>query len=156
MSYLLSFFWYMNLLSTYNIMYINGASRWTQNVALEPWVIYTPTHVLLHTSGICLVHSTNNQFEYVVEIDLPGENNHLHIRLLDVLLDSQLVILQLNNVYHVHDPCRFHKYLQVRLLSQNFESITFTHILRHLNQVANYMTNEVLDWHLSHWIHHLS
>jgi hypothetical protein len=83
-------------------------------------------------------------------IGLLTEASHCHIRHLSVLLDSQLVVLQLNNVYHVHDPCLFRKYLQVRLLSHNFDSITFTHIPRQFNQVADHMANLVLDWHLSH------
>ena len=36
---------------------------------------------------------------------------HHHIRHLSIFLDSQLVVLQLNNVYCVHDPCLFRKYL---------------------------------------------
>jgi ribonuclease HI len=136
--------------SSYHIGYADGASRWTQNLASAAWALYTPSHVLLHSSGICLGSTTNNQDEYDVVIGLLAEASHRHIRHLSVLLDSQLVVLQLNNVYHVHDPCLFRKYLQVRLLSRNFDSITFTHIPRQLNQVADHMANLVLDWHLSH------
>jgi hypothetical protein len=78
-------------------------------------------------------------------VDGLGCYNHLII-----LLDSHLVILQLKNVYHVCDPYIFHKFLQVRLLSQNFDSITFTHIPRQFYQTTDNMDNTVLDWHLSH------
>jgi hypothetical protein len=61
-----------------------------------------------------------------------------------------VVVLQLNNVYRVHDPCLFRKYLQVRLLSRHFDSITFTHIPRELNQTTDDIANMVLDWHISH------
>jgi hypothetical protein len=77
-----------------------------------------------------------------------------HIRHLSVFLDSQLVVLQLNNVYRVRDPCLFRKYLQVRLLSRHFDSITFTHIPRQLNQTTDQIANMVLDWHISHQATH--
>ena len=100
---------------------------------------------MLHSSGICLGSVTNNQAEYTAFIGLLSDAQHHHIRHLSIFLDSQLVVLQLNNVYRVHDPCLFRKCLQVRLLSQHFDSITFTHIPRQLNQITNNLANIVLD-----------
>jgi ribonuclease HI len=136
--------------STFHIGYTNGASHWTQNLASAAWALYTPSHELLHSSGICLGSTTKNQAEYAVRIGLLTEANNCHIHYLSILLDSQLVILQLNNVYHVCDPFLFRKYLQVRILSRHFYSITFTHIPRQFNQIAVNMANLVLDLHLSH------
>jgi ribonuclease HI len=136
--------------SAFHIGYADGASRWTQNLASAAWALYTPSHELLHSSGICLGSATNNQAEYTAVIGLLAEASHHHIHHLSILLDSQLIVLQLNNVYHVRDPCLFRKYLQVRLLSRHFDSITFTHIPRQFNQIADNMANLVLDWHLSH------
>jgi ribonuclease HI len=136
--------------SAYHIGYADGASRWTHSLTSAAWALYTPSHILLHSNGICLDLATNNQDKYDDIIGLFTEASHHHFCYLSVLLDSQLVILCLNNVYHVYDPFLLRKYLQVRLLSRNFDSITFTHIPRNLNQVADHMANLVLDWHLSH------
>jgi ribonuclease HI len=144
------FYIQMHHSSSYHIGYADDASRWTQNLASAAWALYTPSHVLLHSSGISLGSATNNQVEYAVVIGLLTEASHYHIRHLSVLLYSQLVILQLNNVYHIHDPCLFRKYLHVRLLSYNFDSITFAHILGQFNQITHNMANLVLDWHSSH------
>ena len=119
---------------TYHIGYTDGASRWTQDLTSAAWALYTPSHEMLHSSGICLGPTTNNQAEYTVVIGLLANAQRHHIHHLSVFLDSQLVVLQLNNVYRVRDPCLFRKYLQVRLLSQHIDSITFTHIPRQLNQ----------------------
>jgi ribonuclease HI len=134
----------------YHIGYADSASRWTQNLASTAWALYTPSHEMLHSSGICLGSATNNQAEYTAVIGLLADAQHHHIRHLSVFLDSQLVVLQLNNVYRVRDPCLFHKYLQVRLLSRHFDSITFTHIPRQLNQITDNLANIMLDWHISH------
>jgi ribonuclease HI len=136
--------------SAYHIGYADGASHWTQNLASVAWALYTPSHELLHSNDICLGSTTNNQEEYTIVIGLLAEASHRHIHHLSILLDSQLVVLQLNNVYRVRDPCLFRKYLQVRLLSRHFDSITFTHIPRQFNQIVDNMANLVLDWHLSH------
>jgi ribonuclease HI len=138
--------------SAFHIGYTDGASCWTQNLASTTWALYTPSHELLHSSGICLGSATNNQAEYTAIIGLLSKARSRHIRHLSVLLDSQLVVLQLNNVYRVRDPYLFRKYLQVTLLSRHFDSITFTHIPRQYNQIADNMANLVLDWHLSHQV----
>ena len=101
----------------YHIGYADDASCWTQNLASAAWDLYTPSHEMLHSSGICLGPATNNQAEYTAVIGLLADAQRHHIRHLSVFLDSQLVVLQLNNVYRICDPCLFRKYLQVRLLS---------------------------------------
>jgi ribonuclease HI len=101
----------------YHIGYADSASHWTQNLASAAWALYTPSHEMLHSSRICLGSTTNNQAEYTVIISLLANAQHHRIRHLSIFLDSQLVILQLKNVYRIHYPCLFHKYLQVILLS---------------------------------------
>jgi ribonuclease HI len=134
----------------YHIGYANDTSRWTQNITSTAWDLYTPSHEMLHSSGIRLGLATNNQAKYTIVIGLLANAQHHRIHHLSVFLDSQLVILQLNNVYCIRDPCLFHKYLQVRLLSRHFDFITFTHIPRQLNQIIDNLANIVLDWHISH------
>jgi ribonuclease HI len=138
----------------YHIGYTDGANRWTQNLSSAAWALYTPSHEMLHSSGICLGPTTNNQAEYTVVIGLLNDAQHHHIRHLSIFLDSQLVVLHLNNVYRVRNPCLFRKYLQVRLVSRHFDTITFTHIPRQLNQTTDEIANMVLDWHIPHQATH--
>jgi ribonuclease HI len=95
----------------YHIGYADGASRWTQNLSSATWALYTPSHDMLHSSGICLGSETNNQSEYTTVIGLLADAQHHDIRHLSIFLDSQLVVLQLNNVYRIRDLCLFLKYL---------------------------------------------
>jgi ribonuclease HI len=134
----------------YHIGYADGTNRWTQNLASTSWALYNPSHELLHSSGICLGSTTKNQAKYTVVIGLLADAQHHRIRHLIIFLDSQLVVLELNNVYRVRDPCLFRKYLQVSILSRHFDFITFTHIPRQLNQITDNLSNIVLDWHISH------
>jgi ribonuclease HI len=138
----------------YHIGYANDTSRWTQNLASAAWALYTPSHEMLHSSGICLGSATNNQDEYTVVIGLLDDAQNYYICHLSIFLDSQLVVLQLKNVYLIRDPCLFRKYLKVILLSRHFDSITFTHIPIQLNQITDNLANIVLDWHISHQATH--
>ena len=67
-----------------------------------------------------------------------------------VRLDSQLIIMQLNNHYRVRIPVLLCYFLRVRLLERHFQTITFEHVPREFNALADSLENYVLDWHLSH------
>ena len=86
------------------IGYVDGASRHTQRLASAAWVIFTPQGQLLSSGGICLGDTTNNVAEYSTVIELLRDALSLGISHLQVYLDSQLVVSQLNGVYHIYDP----------------------------------------------------
>lgn len=67
-----------------------------------------------------------------------------------VRLDSHLVVMQLTNHYQIHNPILLHPYLRERLLKRQFEFITYEHIPREFNAVADSLENYILDYHLSH------
>ena len=73
---------------------------------------------------------------------------HIHVR-----LDSLLLVMQLNGVYHVHNQVLFRKYLQVKPLVHEFETITFSHVPIAQNHYVDTIANNILDWHLSHVYH---
>jgi hypothetical protein len=73
----------------------------------------------------------------------------LGIHRLVVRLDSQLVVLQLSNVYSIRSPTLLRVYLRIRLLERHFDYIEYQHILRSLNTLTNALANYVLDRHLN-------
>jgi ribonuclease HI len=84
--------------------YADSSSWHTQRLASTAWVIFTPQGQLLSSGGICLGDTTNNVVEYSAVIELLRDALSLGISHLWVYLDAQLVVSQLNRVYHVHDP----------------------------------------------------
>ena len=72
------------------------------------------------------------------------------IQSLEVLLDWQLVVSQLNGLYNVRDPTLLRRLLRVRLLERQFDYITYIHIPRRYNHVADSYANYILDWKFSH------
>ena len=86
------------------IGYVDGASRWSPNFTLVAWVIYSPSHKLIHIDGICVGTATNNQDKYDGVNGLLAAALKLGVHHLDVFLDSQLLVSQLNNYYRICDP----------------------------------------------------
>ena len=136
--------------SSIYIGFTNGASRHTQNSASAAWVIYTPTVQVLSSGGICLRPSSNNVAKYSAVIELLCDAISHGFYSLEVHLYSQLVVSQLNGLYRIRDPTLLRRFLRVRLLERQFESITYIHVPRIFNQVADSYANYVIDWHLFH------
>jgi ribonuclease HI len=130
--------------------FTDGASRHTQRLSSIAWVIFTPTGQLVSSGGACLGEATNNVVEYSVVIELLRDALSHGISHLWVHLDAQLVVSQLNGVYHIHDPTLHRRFLRVHLLEHYFDYITYIHVPRHSNQLTDTLENHVLDWHLSH------
>ena len=86
------------------IGFTDGASRHTQHSASAAWVIYTPMGQVLSLGGICLRPSSNNVAEYSAVIELLRNVISHGVLSLEVRLDSELVVSQLNGLYHVRDP----------------------------------------------------
>ena len=105
---------------------------------------------VLSLGGVCLRPSSNNVAEYSAIIELLPDAILHGILSLEVCLDSELVVSQLNGLYHVRNPTLLRRFLRVRLLERQFDSITYIHIPRNNNQVADSYANYVLDWHLFH------
>ena len=124
--------------STY-IGFADGASCHTQHSASVDWVIYTPMGQVLSSGGVCLRPSSNNVAKYSAFIELLWDAISHGILCFEVRLDSELVVSQLNGLYHVRDPMLLRRFLRVRLLEQQFDSITYIHIPRNDNQVADHM-----------------
>ena len=100
--------------------FADGVSRWSPNLASATWVIYSPSHELIHIDGICVGIATNNQVEYNGVAGLLTIALHLGIHHLDVFLDPQL-----NDCYRVHDHYLFRKFLRTRHLVRHFESMWY-------------------------------
>ena len=132
------------------IGFVDGASRSTQNLASAAWEIYAPTNELVSLRGVCLDRVTNNIAEYSTVIELLIDVILLGIRHLVVRLDSQLVVLQLSNVYTIRSPTLLQVYLSIRLLDCYFDYIEYQHIPRCLNTLTDALANYVLDRHLGH------
>ena len=132
------------------IGFVDGAHRYTLNLASAAWVLYSPTSEMVSSGGIILGPSNNNPVEYQAVIELLTKDLANDVREIRVHLDFELVVQQLNRVYTIRNPLLLRTFQRVRLLERYFEQVTYQHIPRNLNAVADSLANYVLDWYISH------
>ena len=140
----------MDLPSTPYINFVDGASRYSRNLASAGWAIFTPLYSLVLSNDVCIATATNNQAEYdevrgLLANALSHRILHLHVR-----LDSLLLVMQFNGVCRVHNPILFRRYLRVKLLMREFEIIQFSDVPTAQNHYVDSIANHILYWHLAH------
>ena len=130
--------------------FVDDSFHHTLNIALVVCFIYSLSHDLVSSVVVCVGPATNNITEYQTLIGLLTEVASQDIDNLVVFMDSQLVFFHLNHVYAIWNPTLLHLFWRVCLLERSFESITYRHIPRSYNIVANSLSNYILDWYISH------
>ena len=92
-----------------------------------------------------LGEATNNQAEYkalLKGLELALENK---VEDLDCYLDSELVVKQLKKEYKVKNEQLASLFVKAWNLSLNFKKITFNHVTRDQNTIADALANQAMD-----------
>jgi ribonuclease HI len=129
---------------------MDNTIRHTRRLSSAAWVIFTPGGQFLSSRGICLGDTTNNIVEYIIVIEFLCDAFSHGISHLWVYLDAQLVVSQLNGVYHIYDPTLHRHFIMVCLLELYFDYIMYIHVPMRLKQITDTLGNQVLDWHVAH------
>ncbi len=88
--------------------------------------------------------ATNNQAEYRAVIAGLEKASELGAQHVDIMLDSQLVVRQINGRYRVKNAALKLLYQRVKELQGSLESFTITHIPRERNKGADRLANRAL------------
>jgi ribonuclease HI len=89
--------------------------------------------------------ATNNQAEYTsLKLGLE-EAKKLGATEVDVYMDSQLVVNQMKGLYKIKNPGLIEIYKLVNKAVEGFDKVTFTHVLREYNKLADAEVNKALD-----------
>ena len=130
--------------------FADDACLHTLNLSSATWVLYSPAKDLVSLGVVCLGPTTNNIIKYEEVIGLLTEAASQDVCDLGVLMDSQLMVFHLNHIYTIRNPVLLHLFRRVCLLEISFGSITYRHIPREHNVVADSLANCILDWHIDH------
>lgn len=129
-------------------MYADGGSRGNPGPAGSGAVIYElvdgEEREIARVSEYLGV-ATNNVAEYnAIRIGLL-RSIELGITDLEVRLDSELAVKQINGQYKVKNAGLKPFHTTVKSLMPSFKTITFSHVRREFNKVADSIVNEVID-----------
>jgi len=129
------------------VVYTDGGSRGNPGPAAVGVWIKTLDKKYAEYIG----EKTNNMAEYealIIALEkikkLLGKNRVKKSEI-SCFLDSELVVKQLNHQYKIKEKNTQKNFLQVWNLMLDFGKVSFQHILREKNEVADGLVNEALD-----------
>ncbi len=129
------------------IIYSDGGSRGNPGQSAAAFVIMDRQQHVLDQGGSYLGITTNNQAEYHgVQLGLERASE-LGLRVIELRIDSMLVVNQMKGLYKIKNRELWPINERIRTLIGEFEKVTFTHVPRESNQLADLLVNKLLDEH---------
>lgn len=134
------------------VVFTDGGARGNPGPAAIGVVIKDGDGILtIKSYGESIGKGTNNEAEYKAVIlalqklkALLGKKKLKEV-LVEVNMDSELVMRQLNGEYKIEEERLFPLFIKVWNLKMDFGEIKFTHIPREKNKEADRLVNEALD-----------
>lgn len=128
-------------------IFSDGGSRGNPGPSAAGFIILNAQQEVIAEGGEYLGITTNNQAEYQgVRIGLE-EAEKLGYKKVDFKVDSMLVVNQMKGTYKIKNRELWPIHERIRMLMTNFDRVTFTHVPRQFNQLADGMVNKTLDAH---------
>ncbi len=127
------------------ILRTDGASRGNPGPAAAGVVIETPEGEIRARGKIYLGVMTNNQAEYRALILGLKAIAYYHPALVRVYMDSDLIVNQMRGTYKVRHPELEPLWREARQLVSALPVVTFDHVPRAQNVLADRLANEALD-----------
>lgn len=129
------------------IIYSDGGSRGNPGPSASGFVIMTADEHVLHEGGMYLGITTNNVAEYHgVRLGLE-KALEMGAKTVDFRMDSLLVVNQMNGSYTIKNRELWPINQRIRELVTKFDKVSFTHVKREFNQLADGMVNKILNAH---------
>lgn len=126
-------------------LYTDGGSRGNPGPSASGYVILDMDDNLLIEQGDYLGITTNNQAEYQA-LKFGLERAHkLGVQFIDVYMDSMLVVNQMEGIFKIKNRDLWPIHAAIVKLAKTFKKITYTHVPRELNQLADSQVNKCLD-----------
>lgn len=126
-------------------LYADGGSRGNPGPSASGFALIDEAGRVVVKKGEYLGITTNNQAEYQsLKLGLE-EARRLQVSEVHVYMDSQLVVRQMQGVYKVKNRDLWPIYTAIKDLVTTFKRVTFSHVPREMNKIADGAVNEALD-----------
>lgn len=126
-------------------LYTDGGARGNPGPAACAFVICNLNDNVVKKYGFYAGRATNNLAEYQALIAGLEAVGKLGVRRLQVFMDSELIVRQLNGQYKIKNQDLRPLFNKAKVLTDGFESVSFTHVPRNLNKEADKEVNRILD-----------
>lgn len=126
-------------------LFADGGSRGNPGPSASGFVILDMEDTVLVDKGVYLGVTTNNQAEYTA-LKLGLEEAHrMGSRKVHIYMDSLLVINQMKGVFKVRNRDLWPLHDKIKKLIAGFKEVSFSHVPREFNKLADAAVNRALD-----------
>jgi len=126
-------------------MYADGGSRGNPGPSASGFVLLDKNDNVVVDKGVYLGVTTNNQAEYTaLKLGLE-EALKLGVHEIDIYMDSLLVVNQMKGIFKIRNRDLWPIHDAIRNLEAKFKKVSFTHVPRELNKLADAAVNRALD-----------
>lgn len=128
-------------------IYTDGASRGNPGPASYGFTIQDEKGRILHKEGRYIGETTNNVAEYtgVLEALKHTLSEYPHLESVELYADSKLVAEQLSGRYKIKSPHLKPLIEQIQRLAMELGGVTYSHVPRSKNFLADKLANIALD-----------
>lgn len=126
-------------------LYADGGSRGNPGHSASGYVLTDMDENILLKSGVYIGITTNNQAEYQALKFGLEQADKLGAREVHVYMDSLLVVNQMKGIFKVRNRDLWPIYEAIKDLATKFKKVTYQHIPRELNKLADAEVNTTLD-----------
>lgn len=128
-------------------LFTDGGSRGNPGPSGIGAVLYDETGATVGEVSEYLGTTTNNQAEYQALVAALALAHTLGATSVACYADSELMIKQMKGIYRVKNQDLAVQYFKAKQLASTFPKITFTHVRREKNKVADALVNRAIDKH---------
>jgi ribonuclease HI len=123
----------------------DGGSRGNPGPSASGFVILDMEDNILVDKGVYLGITTNNQAEYTALKLALEECLKMGVKEIEVYLDSLLVVNQMKGIFKVKNRDLWPIHDAIKQLAKKFEHVSYTHVPREFNKLADAAVNRALD-----------
>lgn len=127
-------------------LYADGGSRGNPGPSASGYVLMDMSGKVVLRAGEYLGVTTNNQAEYqALKLGLEHALHDYRAREVHVYMDSMLVVNQMKNIFKVKNRDLWPIHDAAKELVKKFAKVSFDHVPRELNKLADEEVNKALD-----------
>ena len=126
-------------------LWTDGGARGNPGPAAFAYVLEAEDGTVLEARGEAIGVATNNVAEYSALVAGLGRAVEAGVRELEVRSDSELMVKQMRGEYRVKNRDLQSLFLDASRAAREIGLVTYTHVRREHNELADRLVNEALD-----------
>jgi len=126
-------------------LFTDGGARGNPGPAAYGFVLEAEDGTVLAAEGRAIGTATNNVAEYNGLVAGLQKALELHVPVVEVVSDSELMVKQMRGEYRVKNEALRGLFIEANALARRLEAVEYRHVKRAHNELADRLVNEALD-----------